>query len=69
MTVTKPDVIKTVKSLRLKWAGHLARMGKNRTALKVQKYRQGGKRSIGRPKCTWEGNDRLELRSLKNGGN
>ncbi|KAJ4444435.1 hypothetical protein ANN_06227, partial [Periplaneta americana] len=46
---SSPDIIRNIKSRRLRWAGHVARMGESRNAYRVLVGRQEGKRPLGRP--------------------
>ena len=51
--LNKPDIVKVIKLGRLRWAGHMIRMGENeipRKALTEQVY---GTRRVGRPKLHW----------------
>ncbi|KAJ4439144.1 hypothetical protein ANN_15101 [Periplaneta americana] len=48
--------------LRLRWAGHVARMGESRNAYKVG--RPEGKRPLGRSKRRWEDNIKMDLREV-----
>jgi hypothetical protein len=45
-----PDIIRQVKSRRMRWAGHVARMGEERKAYKVLVGKPEGKSLLGRPK-------------------
>ncbi|KAJ4431300.1 hypothetical protein ANN_19897 [Periplaneta americana] len=49
---------------RLRWAGHVARMGESRNAYRVLVGRPEGKRPLGRPRCRWEDNIRMDLREV-----
>jgi hypothetical protein len=44
------------KSNRIKWAGHVARMGENRNAYRILVGKPEGKRPLGRPRCKREDN-------------
>ena len=46
----KPDIIRTVKSRRLRWAGHVTRMGNEWGAWKLLVWKPEGKRPVGRPR-------------------
>jgi hypothetical protein len=48
------DIIRQVKSRRMRWAGHVARMGEERKLYKVLVGKPKGKRPLGRPRRTWE---------------
>jgi hypothetical protein len=50
-----PNIIRTIKSRRMKWAGHVARMGK-RNAYRILVGKSAGKRPLGRPKRRWVDN-------------
>jgi hypothetical protein len=43
-------------------------MGEMRSAYKILVRKPGGKVPLGRPKCRWEGNTRMELREVEFGG-
>ncbi|KAJ4427320.1 hypothetical protein ANN_24940 [Periplaneta americana] len=58
------DIIRNIKSRRLRWTGHVARMGESRNAYRVLVWEAGGKRSLGRSRRRWEGNIKLDLRKL-----
>jgi hypothetical protein len=51
-----PDIIRQVKSRRMRWAGHVARMGEERKVYKVLVGKPEGKRPLGRPRRRWDQN-------------
>ena len=53
-----------VKSRRLKWAGHVARMGEYGTAFKILTVKPAGERYLGRPRRRWEDNIRMDLKEI-----
>ena len=55
------SIIREIKSRRLRWAGHLARMKKGRSALKILTRKPTGKMPLGRPRRRWEDNVRMDL--------
>ncbi|KAJ4444056.1 hypothetical protein ANN_05845 [Periplaneta americana] len=61
---SSPDMIRNIKSRRLRWAGHVARMGESRNAYRVLVGRPEGKRPLGRPRRRWEGNIKMDLREV-----
>ncbi|KAJ4438846.1 hypothetical protein ANN_14799 [Periplaneta americana] len=61
---SSPDVIRNIKSRRLRWAGHVARMGESRNAYRVLVGRPEGKRPLGRPRRRWEDNIKMDLREV-----
>jgi hypothetical protein len=45
-----PNIVRVIKSTRMRWAGHVARMGEGRNAYRVLVGRPEGKRPLGRPR-------------------
>jgi hypothetical protein len=62
------DVIRQVKSRRMRFAGHVARMGEERKVYKVLVGEPEGKRPLGRPRRRWEVGIRVGLREIGLGG-
>jgi hypothetical protein len=58
------DIIRQVKSRRMRWAGYVARMGQERKVYKVLVGKPEGKRPLGRPRCRWEDGIRMDLRVI-----
>jgi len=56
-----------VKSRRLRWAGHVARMGEDRGVHRVLVGKPEGKRSLGRPRRRWENNIKMDLQDVGGG--
>jgi hypothetical protein len=50
---SSPNVVRVIKSMRLRWAGHVARMGEGRGVYRVLVGRLEGKRPLGRPRRRW----------------
>jgi hypothetical protein len=65
---SSPDIIRQVKSRRMRWAGHMARMGEERNVYKVLVGKPEGKRPLERPRCRWEDGIRMDLREIGLGG-
>ncbi|KAJ4434031.1 hypothetical protein ANN_16350 [Periplaneta americana] len=61
---SSPDIIRNIKSRRLRWAVHVARMGESRNAYRVLVGRPEGKRPLGRPRRRWEDNIKMDLREV-----
>jgi hypothetical protein len=59
---SSPNVIRVFKSKRLKWAGHVARMGVKRGAYKVLVGKPEGRRPLGRSRRRCEDNIKMDLR-------
>jgi hypothetical protein len=57
-----PNIIRQIKSRRMRWVGHVARMGEERKVYKVVVGKPEGKRPLGRPRHRWEGGIRIDLR-------
>ena len=55
-------------SRRMRWAGHVARMGERRGVYGVLVGKPEGKRPLGRPKLRWEGNSKMDLQEVGCGG-
>jgi hypothetical protein len=54
-------IIRIIKSRRMRWAGHVARMGKMRNAYRLLVGKPEGKRPLGRPSRRWVDNIRMDL--------
>jgi hypothetical protein len=50
---SSPSIIRMIKSRRMKWAGHVARMGEKRNAYRIVVGKPEGRRPLGRPRCRW----------------
>ena len=53
-----------IKSRRLRWAGHVARVDEGRSAFKILTGKPTGKRPLGRPRHRWQGNIRMDLEEI-----
>ena len=58
---SSPSVVRVIKSRRMIWAGHVARMGEERGAYRVLVGKPEGKRPLGRPRRKWVDNIRTNL--------
>ena len=63
-----PNIVRAVKSRRMRWAGHVARMVEGRGVHRVLVGKPEGKRPLGRPRCKWEDNIKTDLREVGGGG-
>ncbi|KAJ4428016.1 hypothetical protein ANN_24030 [Periplaneta americana] len=61
---SSPDIIRNIKSRRLRWIGHVASMGESRNAYRVLIGRPEGKRPLGRPRRRWGDNIKMNLREV-----
>jgi hypothetical protein len=50
-----------IKSRRMRWAGHVARMGEKRNVYGLLIGKPEGKRPLGRPRCRWIDNIKMDL--------
>jgi hypothetical protein len=57
-----------IKSRRMRWAGHVARMREKRNAYRILVGKPEGKRPLGRHRRRWEDNSRTDLREVGWGG-
>jgi hypothetical protein len=62
-----PNIVRVVKSRGMRWAGHVARMGEDREAHRVLVGKPEGKRPLGRPRCRWEDNIKMDLQEVVGG--
>jgi len=63
-----PNIVRVVKSKRMRWAGHVARMGESRAVHRVLVGKPEGKRPLGRPRRRWEDDINLDLREVGGDG-
>jgi len=59
-----PDILRVIKSRRMRWAGHVARMGEEREVYRVLVGKPEGRRPLGRPRRRWVGNIRTDLQEV-----
>jgi hypothetical protein len=61
---SSPNIIQVIKSRRMRWAGHVARMGEGRGAYRILVGRPEGRRPIGRTMRRWEDNIKMVLQEM-----
>jgi hypothetical protein len=61
---SSPNIVRVIKSRRMRWVGHVARMGEGRGVYRVLVGKSEGKRPLGRPRRRWEDNIKLGLREI-----
>jgi hypothetical protein len=61
---SSPNIIWQIKSRRMRWAGHVSRMGEERNAYKVLMGKPEGKRPLGKPRRMWEDGIRMDLMGM-----
>jgi len=59
-----PNIVQVVKSRRMRWAGHVARMGEGRGVHRVLVEKPEGKRPLGRPRRRWEDNIKMDIQEV-----
>jgi hypothetical protein len=59
--------VRVVKSRRMRWAGHVARMGEDRVMHRVLVGKPEGRRPLGRPRRRWEENIKMDLQEVGGG--
>jgi hypothetical protein len=58
------SIIRMIKSRRMRWAGHVAQMREMRNAYRILVEKPEGKRPLGRPRCRWTNNIKMDLREI-----
>jgi hypothetical protein len=58
---SSPSIIRIIKSRRMRWAGHVARIGEKRNTYRLLVGKPEGKRPLGRPRRRWVDNIRMDL--------
>jgi hypothetical protein len=58
---SSPSIIRIMKSRRMRWAGHVARMGEKRNACRLLVGKPEGKRPLGKPTRRWVNSIRMDL--------
>jgi hypothetical protein len=59
---SSPNIVRVIKSRKMRWAGHVARMEEGRGVYRFLVGRPEGKRPLGRPELRWEDNIKMDLR-------
>jgi hypothetical protein len=63
-----PNIVRVVKSRRMRRAGHMARMEEGRGVHRALVGKPEGKRSLERPRSRWEDNIKMDLQEVGRGG-
>jgi len=61
------NIVRVVKSRRMRWAGHVARIEEDRVVQRVLVGKPEGKRPLGRPRRRWEDNIKMDLQEVVGG--
>jgi hypothetical protein len=65
---SSPDIIRQIKTRRMRWAGHVTRMGEGRNVCRVLVGKPEGKRPLGRPRRRWEDGIKMDIEETGWGG-
>jgi hypothetical protein len=65
---SSPDIIRQAKSRRMRWAGHVARIGEEREVIRVLVGKSEGRRPLGRPRRRLDNGIGMDLREIGLGG-
>ena len=63
-----PNVVRLIKSRRMRWVGRVARVGERRVVYRVLVGKPEGKRPLGRPRRRWEDTIKMDLQEVGCGG-
>ena len=63
-----PNIVRVVKSRRMRWEGHVAHMGEGRVVHRFLVEKPEGKRPLGRPRRRWEDIIKMDLQEVRGGG-
>ena len=61
---SSPNIVRVIKSRRMRWAGHSACMGEERGVYRVLVGKPEGKRPLGKPRRKWVDNIRMDLQEV-----
>jgi hypothetical protein len=61
---SSPNLIRMIKSRRMRWPGHVARMGEKRNTYRILVEKPEGRRLLGRPRRRWVNNIEIDLREI-----
>jgi hypothetical protein len=59
---SSPNIIRMIETRSMRWTGHVARMGETRNACRILVGKPEGKRPLGRLRCRWVDNIKMDLR-------
>ena len=59
-----PNIVRVMKSRKMRWVGHVARMGERRVVYRDVVGKPEGERPFGRSRCRWEDNIKMDLQEV-----
>jgi len=62
------NIVRVIKSRRMRWAGHVARIGEETGVYRVLVGKPEGRRPLGRPRYRWEDDIKMDLQEVGCGG-
>ena len=65
---SSPNIVRVIKSRRMRWAGHVTSMGERRGVYRILVGKSEGKRPLGRPRRRWENNIKMDFQEVGCGG-
>jgi hypothetical protein len=65
---SSPNITRVMKSRRMSWMGHIARMGERKWAYRILAGRPEGRRPLGKQRRRWEDNIKMDLQEVGCGG-
>jgi len=61
---SSPNIFRVIKSRRMRWAGHVVRIGERKGLYRVLVGKPEGKRPLGRPSRRWEDNIKMDVQEV-----
>jgi hypothetical protein len=61
---TSPSIIRIIKSMRMRWAAHVARIREKRIVYRILVGKPEGNRPLGRPRRSWVNNIKMDVRDI-----
>ena len=61
---SSPNIVRVIKSRKMRWVGHVARLGEKREVYRVLVGKPEGKRPMGKPRRKWADNIRMDLQEV-----
>ena len=65
---SSPNIVRVIKWRRMRWAGHVARMGDRIVVFRVLVGKPEGKRPLGKPRRRWDDNIKIDIQEVGCGG-